>query len=69
MATGQVSFHKQKLVKRIHVPTRTNAIVNRLNKTKVVEDKVDFQELRIQRDREEREAEKKAQAKKVGHWS
>ncbi|QDS73192.1 hypothetical protein FKW77_002607 [Venturia effusa] len=35
MATGQVGFHNQKMVKRIHVAARTNAIVNRLNKTKV----------------------------------
>ena len=35
MATGQVSFHNQKLTKKIHVPARENAIVNRLNKTRV----------------------------------
>ena len=35
MAVGQVSFHKQKSVKRIFVPTRKNEIINRLNKTKV----------------------------------
>ncbi len=35
MATGQVSFHKQKAVKKVFVPTRINEIVNRLNKTKV----------------------------------
>ena len=35
MATGQVSFHDQKMVKKIHVPARQNPIVNRLNKTKV----------------------------------
>ncbi|KAJ7051767.1 cytoplasmic protein [Mycena amicta] len=34
MAVGQVSFHNDKRVKRVHVPTRENAIVNRLNKTK-----------------------------------
>jgi hypothetical protein len=31
---GSVSFYKDRLVKRIHVPARDNAIVNRLNKTK-----------------------------------
>lgn len=36
MATGAVSFFNDKLVKRIYVPARENAIVNRLNKTKVV---------------------------------
>jgi hypothetical protein len=35
MAAGQVSFKDQKKVKRIVVPQRENAIVNRLNKTKV----------------------------------
>lgn len=34
MATGQVSFHDQKMVKKVHVPARQNPIVNRLNKTK-----------------------------------
>ena len=34
MATGQVSFHDPKLVKKIHVAARQNPIVNRLNKTK-----------------------------------
>ncbi|KFX93986.1 hypothetical protein O988_06544 [Pseudogymnoascus sp. VKM F-3808] len=35
MATGQVNFHDNKKVKKILVPTRINAIINRLNKTKV----------------------------------
>ncbi|KAI5285714.1 hypothetical protein KEM54_000355 [Ascosphaera aggregata] len=35
MATGQVSFHNHKLVKKVFVQTRENPIVNRLNKTKV----------------------------------
>ncbi|KAK9243781.1 hypothetical protein V1506DRAFT_543400 [Lipomyces tetrasporus] len=35
MAVGQVGFKKDKLVKKVHVQTRVNAIVNRLNKTKV----------------------------------
>jgi hypothetical protein len=35
MAVGQVSFHSDKKVKRVHVATRENAIVNRINKTKV----------------------------------
>ena len=34
MATGQVSFHDPKSVKKIHVTARQNPIVNRLNKTK-----------------------------------
>jgi len=35
MAAGQVSFHDNKKVKRVLVPERENAIINRLNKTKV----------------------------------
>jgi hypothetical protein len=35
MATGQVSFHNQKLVKKVLVRVRENPIVNRLNKTRV----------------------------------
>ena len=34
MAIGQVSFHKEKTVRRTHVDTRINNIVNRLNKNK-----------------------------------
>ncbi|KAG7571326.1 hypothetical protein FFLO_00678 [Filobasidium floriforme] len=35
MPVGQVSFHRNERVGRFHVPARENAIVNRLNKTKV----------------------------------
>ncbi|KAF2083465.1 DUF814-domain-containing protein [Saccharata proteae CBS 121410] len=35
MAVGQVGFKDQKKVKKIHVATRENPIINRLNKTKV----------------------------------
>ncbi|KAJ4517699.1 hypothetical protein HRR78_003537 [Exophiala dermatitidis] len=35
MATGQVSFHDPKKVKKVHVAARQNPIVNRLNKTRV----------------------------------
>ncbi|KAL1876907.1 hypothetical protein VTK73DRAFT_8984 [Phialemonium thermophilum] len=35
MVVGQVGFKDQKMVKRILVPQRENAIINRLNKTKV----------------------------------
>ncbi|KAK9899429.1 coiled-coil domain-containing protein 25 [Cystobasidium minutum MCA 4210] len=50
MAVGQVSFHKDKLVRRFHVETRQNEIVNRLNKTKV-EREVDHEADRIERER------------------
>jgi hypothetical protein len=34
MDTGQVAFHKNKMVKKVHIQERVNDIVNRLNKTK-----------------------------------
>lgn len=34
MATGTVTFHNERKVKRVLVKDRENAIVNRLNKTK-----------------------------------
>eukprot|EP00096_Caligus_rogercresseyi_P011329 TRINITY_DN4422_c0_g1_i1.p1 TRINITY_DN4422_c0_g1~~TRINITY_DN4422_c0_g1_i1.p1 ORF type:complete len:210 (-),score=82.25 TRINITY_DN4422_c0_g1_i1:527-1156(-) len=58
MKVGQVGFHKDKEVRKMRVEKRENAIVNRLNKTKV-EKQVEFQEERERRDREEREAKKK----------
>ncbi|KAF8230033.1 cytoplasmic protein [Tricholoma matsutake] len=48
MAVGQVSFHNDKRVKRIHVAKRENMIVNRLNKTKV-EKAVDHEQERVDR--------------------
>ncbi|WVF72111.1 hypothetical protein IAT40_006923 [Kwoniella sp. CBS 6097] len=48
MAVGMVSFHSDKKVKRVHVSTRDNAIVNRLNKTKV-EKEVDHEGERQER--------------------
>ncbi|KAF9499111.1 cytoplasmic protein [Pleurotus eryngii] len=48
MAVGQVSFHSDKKVKRVHVPKRQNPIVNRLNKTKV-EKVVDHEQEKIDR--------------------
>ncbi|WRT67224.1 uncharacterized protein IL334_004190 [Kwoniella shivajii] len=52
MAVGQVSFHSDRKVKRVHVPARDNAIVNRLNKTKI-EKEVDHEAERQDRLREE----------------
>ncbi|CEL56906.1 Coiled-coil domain-containing protein 25 OS=Danio rerio GN=ccdc25 PE=1 SV=1 [Rhizoctonia solani AG-1 IB] len=48
MAVGQVSFHHNNRVKRVHVPERVNAIVNRLNKTKVVRE-VDHEQEKVDR--------------------
>ncbi|TPX59185.1 hypothetical protein PhCBS80983_g02628 [Powellomyces hirtus] len=62
METGQVTFFRNNQVKRVHVKERDNAVVNRLNKTKV-ERHPDLSEEKIDRDREERlvarEADKK----------
>lgn len=51
MAVGQVSFHSDKKVRRVYVAARDNAIVNRLNKTKV-EREVDHEQERQDREKE-----------------
>ncbi|KZS93817.1 cytoplasmic protein [Sistotremastrum niveocremeum HHB9708] len=48
MAVGQVSFHRNDKVKRVHIATRENAIVNRLNKTKL-EKEVDHEQEKTDR--------------------
>ncbi|VVC91878.1 coiled-coil domain-containing protein 25 [Leptidea sinapis] len=58
MEVGQVAFHKDKDVRKVHVAKRCNDIVNRLNKTKTES----FPDLRVERetrDRLEREDKKK----------
>ncbi|EOR03931.1 Coiled-coil domain-containing protein 25 [Wallemia ichthyophaga EXF-994] len=50
MEDGAVAFHNDRLVKRVHVPTRENAIVNRINKSKT-EREVDFIAEKIERER------------------
>lgn len=58
LQVGQVSFHKDKEVRKVRVAKRSNDIVNRLNKTK----KESFPDLRVERetrDRLEREDKKK----------
>ena len=57
MATGQVSFHDQKMVRKIHVAVRQNPIVNRLNKTKVEK----FPDLREEKEARLRELRKRDQ--------
>lgn len=54
MATGQVSFHDPKTVKKVHVTVRQNAIVNRLNKTR--EEK--FPDFRAEKETDQREKRK-----------
>lgn len=64
MATGQVGFKDQKMVKKIHVPKRENPIVNRLNKTKV-EKFPDLRQEKADRERELRKVERIAAQEKV----
>jgi hypothetical protein len=72
MATGQVSFKDPKLTKRLLIPTRTNAIVNRLNKTREEkypdlrgekEEHLARIRRREQKERDERKAEEKKLAR------
>ncbi|KAK1808318.1 hypothetical protein LTR12_017333 [Friedmanniomyces endolithicus] len=64
MATGQVGFKDQKMVRRVYVEKRENAIVNRLNKTKV-EKYPDLRQEKADREKEERRKERiSAQEKK-----
>uniref|UniRef100_A0AC35TK51 Coiled-coil domain-containing protein 25 n=1 Tax=Rhabditophanes sp. KR3021 TaxID=114890 RepID=A0AC35TK51_9BILA len=60
MASGQVGFHYDKRVKRCKAEKR-NDIVNRLNKTEVVQEVVDFRALREERDAIERREIRKVQ--------
>ncbi|KAK9361334.1 hypothetical protein V1504DRAFT_451971 [Lipomyces starkeyi] len=79
MAVGQVGFKKDKLVKKVHVQTRVNAIVNRLNKTKVEKfpdfqsEKVEYEKTRTHTQRAVHAARNKrdleeAEAKKKAAW-
>lgn len=54
MDVGQVGFHKEADVKKIHVAKRISTIINRLTKTKRVETP-DLRAMREKRDRTERE--------------
>ncbi|KAF5360575.1 hypothetical protein D9756_004932 [Leucocoprinus leucothites] len=63
MAVGQVSFHSDKKVKRVHVEKRENVIVNRLNKTKV-EREVDHEQERVDRLKKENMIKRAAAAEK-----
>lgn len=58
MVAGQVSFHSAKRVKKVFVPTRENAIINRLNKTRV-EKFPDLQEMKDEELKREREEKRK----------
>ncbi|KAG5984999.1 hypothetical protein E4U55_002106 [Claviceps digitariae] len=74
MDVGQVSFKDPRKVKRVLVPVRENAIVNRLNKTKV-ERKPDLKQERDERLKELRrreveamQARRKEEAKQAQEW-
>lgn len=58
MAVGQVSFHDDRKVKKVLVRERENAIINRLNKTKVEK----HPDLKQEKDDRLRELRKKDQA-------
>ncbi|KAI2611017.1 DUF814-domain-containing protein [Hypoxylon fragiforme] len=60
MAVGQVSFKDHRKVKKVLVPQRENAIINRLNKTKI-EKQPDLQQEREDRRRELRKRDQAAQ--------
>jgi hypothetical protein len=64
MATGQIGFHRQKEVKKVHIEKRINEIVNRLNKTKV-EKFPDLAREKAEFEKEERRKEKAALDEKV----
>lgn len=64
MATGQVSFHRQKDVRKVHVEKRTNEIINRLNKTRV-EQFPDLAKEKLEWEKEEKRKEKALLQEKV----
>lgn len=64
MDVGQVTFHNPRLVKRVLVSQRENAIVNRLNKTKV-ERKPDLKEEKEDRQKELRKKDQAAMQQRV----
>lgn len=64
MATGQVGFKDQRKVKKVLVEARTNAIINRLNKTRT-ENFPDLAVEREGRDRKIRDREKKLMLERV----
>lgn len=58
MEVGQVAFHTNKDVRKIHVSNRVNTVINRLVKTKRLE-QVNFRAEREQRDKNKREDKKR----------
>lgn len=62
MEVGQVGFHKESLRRYHTVEKKNNAMLNKLEKTKVTKDDVDFQALKDERDAEERREKRQALA-------
>lgn len=64
METGQVSFHNPKQVRKIFVKERENAILNRLNKTRVEKfpdlraEKEEYMKIKRREERKDREEQK-----------
>lgn len=66
MAVGQVGFRSDRLVRRVHVRQRENAVVNRLNKTRTEVAGPDLRAEREAHDEEKRKVERMgAQEKKA----
>lgn len=66
MQTGQVSFHNPKLVRKVFVQERENAIINRLNKTRVAKSpdlRAEKEEFLKKKQREERKVREEQRAK------
>ncbi|EAN89716.1 hypothetical protein C3747_28g267 [Trypanosoma cruzi] len=60
MDAGQVGFHVESQRRYHTVEKKNNALLNKLEKTKITKENVDFKALREERDAEERRAERKA---------
>ncbi|KAI6197627.1 hypothetical protein M3Y94_01247400 [Aphelenchoides besseyi] len=65
MVVGQVGFHQNKAVKKVRVETKSSDIIRRLEKTKVVDDNVDYQVEREERDQRVRAIEKEEARKRI----
>ncbi|KAG8341381.1 putative protein of unknown function (DUF814) [Trypanosoma vivax] len=62
MEVGQVGFHNESLRRYHTVERKNNAMLNKLEKTKITKDGVDFRALREERDAEERQEIRRKQA-------
>nr|CCC91043.1 conserved hypothetical protein [Trypanosoma congolense IL3000] len=62
MEVGQVGFHKESLRRYHTVEKKNGPMLNKLEKTKVTKDDVDFQALREERDAKERQEKRREMA-------